>query len=169
FKAETATNRSSTGLTQTRSANGTRSLNLEGRYQHVHFAVPDGTGGDAGGGPDELAPPPPPTRGGARRLDRLVPPPPGPAPLAGAALAKGQIVIITGDPPGQGSNDPTPAVPIGGNTGTTLGAQRLQVFETAASIWEATLHPKLDIRVLATFEPLGTNVLGSAGQDFLHH
>lgn len=88
--------------------------------------------------------------------------------LAGAALAQGQIIIINGDPPGQGFNDPTPAVPIGGNTGTTLGAQRLQVFETAASIWEATLHPKLDIRVLATFEPLGTNVLGSAGTTFIH-
>jgi hypothetical protein len=55
FKAETATNRTSTGLAQTRSANGTRSLNLQGRYQHVHFAVPDGTGGYAVGCTDDLA------------------------------------------------------------------------------------------------------------------
>ena len=88
--------------------------------------------------------------------------------VAGAALAQGQIIIINGDPPGQGFNDPTPAVPIGGNTGTTLGEQRLQVFETAAGIWEATLHPKLDIRVLATFEPLPPNVLGSAGTLFIY-
>ena len=55
FKAETATNRSSRGLTQTRSANGTRSLNLQGRYQHVHYAVPDGAGGYAVGCTDDLA------------------------------------------------------------------------------------------------------------------
>jgi hypothetical protein len=55
FKAETATNRSSTGLTQTRSASGTRSMNLQGRYQHVHYAVPDGTGGYAVGCTDDLA------------------------------------------------------------------------------------------------------------------
>ncbi len=92
----------------------------------------------------------------------------GAALLAGSALAQGQIVIINGDPAGQGFNDPTPAVPVGGNTGMTLGEQRLQVFETAASIWEATLKPTTDIRVLATFEPLGTNVLGSAGTLFIY-
>jgi hypothetical protein len=55
FKPEVATNRSSAGLTQTRSASGTRSLNLQGRYQHVHYAVPDGTGGYAVGCTDDLA------------------------------------------------------------------------------------------------------------------
>ena len=55
FKAETATNRSSAGLDDTRSANGTRSLDLQGRYQHVHYAVPDGTGGYAVGCTDDLA------------------------------------------------------------------------------------------------------------------
>ena len=55
FKAEVATNRSSAGLTDTRSANGTRSLNLQGRYQHVHYAIPDGTGGYAVGCTDDLA------------------------------------------------------------------------------------------------------------------
>lgn len=55
FKPEVATNRSAAGLTSTRSANGTRSLNLQGRYQHVHYAVPDGTGGYAVGCTDDLA------------------------------------------------------------------------------------------------------------------
>jgi len=55
FKPEVATNRSAAGLTDTRSANGTRSLDLQGRYQHVHFAVPDGTGGYAVGCTDDLA------------------------------------------------------------------------------------------------------------------
>ena len=88
--------------------------------------------------------------------------------LAGAALAQGQILIINGDPPGQGFNDPTPADPVGGNPGTTLGEQRLNVFEAAATIWEETLKPRTDIRVLATFEQLAPGVLGSAGATFIH-
>ena len=55
FKPEVATNRSSAGLTETKSSNGQRSLNLEGRYQHVHYAVPDGSGGYAVGCTDDLA------------------------------------------------------------------------------------------------------------------
>jgi hypothetical protein len=38
------TNRSSEGLKETRHANGMRSINLEGRFQHVLVAVPDATG-----------------------------------------------------------------------------------------------------------------------------
>lgn len=55
FKPEVATNRSSAGLVETRGANGTRSLNLDGRYQHVHYAIPDGSGGYAVGCTDDLA------------------------------------------------------------------------------------------------------------------
>ena len=55
FKPEVATNRSSAGLTETRGSNGQRSLNLEGRYQHVHYAVPDGAGGYTVGCTDDLA------------------------------------------------------------------------------------------------------------------
>ena len=40
---------------------------------------------------------------------------------------------------GVGFNDPTPAVPVGGNAGTTLGQQRLNAFQSAANIWGATL------------------------------
>lgn len=77
------------------------------------------------------------------------------------------IVIVNGDPAGVGFNDPTVVAPVGGNTGTTLGAQRLNAFQAAASKWGATLTSSVTIRVLATWEPLTCTpsgaVLGSAG------
>lgn len=87
--------------------------------------------------------------------------------VASSAQAQGQILIVVGDPAGQGFNDPTPVAPVGGNPGTTLGQQRLNVFERAAETWEAALQPVTDVFVLATFEPLGPNVLGSAGPTFV--
>ena len=42
---------------------------------------------------------------------------------AGQALAA-NIVVVSFDGPGVGLNDPTPATPVGGNPGTTLGQQR---------------------------------------------
>jgi hypothetical protein len=84
-----------------------------------------------------------------------------------AALAQGQITIVNANAPGVGFNDPTPATPVGGNPGTTLGQQRLNVFEFAANIWEQVLQPKVDIFVVAQFTPLAPNVLGSAGTTFI--
>jgi hypothetical protein len=43
-RLEVMTNRSGEGLKETRHANGMRSINLEGRFQHVLVAVPDATG-----------------------------------------------------------------------------------------------------------------------------
>ena len=83
--------------------------------------------------------------------------------VAGSASAQGHIIIFNNNAPGVGFNDPTPAAPVGGNPGTTLGQQRINVFLHAAAIWEAKLHPKNDILVLADFRALGPNVLGSAG------
>ena len=83
--------------------------------------------------------------------------------VAGSASAQGRILIFNNNVPGVGFNDPTPAPPVGGNPGTTLGSQRQQVFLRAAAIWEAKLHPKNNIEVVARFTPLGPNVLGSAG------
>ena len=81
-----------------------------------------------------------------------------------------QIVINNLDDAGEGFNDPTPATPIGNNNGTTVGEQRLIVFETAAAIWESILQaPGVDIviQVDATFDALSCGatsaVLGSAG------
>jgi hypothetical protein len=76
-------------------------------------------------------------------------------------------VIINNNAPGQGFNDPTPAAPVGGNTGTTLGAQRLIAFQYAADFWGARLSSSVTIQVGATFTPLTCSstsaVLGSAG------
>src|SRR5262249_25857317 len=45
------------------------------------------------------------------------------------------FVIRNDDNPLQGFNDPTPAAPVGGNPGTTIGQQRLIAFQFAADIW----------------------------------
>jgi len=37
------------------------------------------------------------------------------------AFANATVTIVNGNNPGVGFNDPAPAVPIGGNTGTTIG------------------------------------------------
>jgi hypothetical protein len=81
-----------------------------------------------------------------------------------------RVVIINGDPPGVGFNDPTPATPVGGNAGTTKGEQALIVFERAAAIWGAALDSPVDIEVYSLFAKLtctaNTAVLGSAGALF---
>jgi hypothetical protein len=74
-----------------------------------------------------------------------------------------QFVIVNINAPGVGFNDPTPAAPVGGNTGTTLGQQRLIAFQRAAEIWSARLDSNVPIRIRAQFVPLGAGVLGSAG------
>ena len=90
---------------------------------------------------------------------------------AGPAFGAATITIVNGNAPGVGFNDPTPAAPVGGNTGTTLGQQRLIAFQHAANIWGAALDSTVEIQILATFEPLSCNatsaVLGSAGTRFI--
>ena len=83
--------------------------------------------------------------------------------LATPAAAAARIVVINGDGPGEGFNDPTPAAPVGANSGTTKGQQRLIAFQFAADLWGLTLDSTVEIRVLAQFSSLGANVLGSAG------
>ena len=86
---------------------------------------------------------------------------------ADAAQAAATIVIVNQNAPGVGFNDPTPAAPVGGNTGATLGQQRLNAFQYAASLWGATLDSSVTIRIGASFVPLSCTatsaVLGSAG------
>ncbi len=97
------------------------------------------------------------------------------AALAAGAIAQSasaaNIVIINNNAAGVGFNDPTPAAPVGGNPGTTLGQQRLNAFAYAASIWGAQLQSDVDIRVLAQMVPLSCSatsaVLGSAGPRFV--
>jgi hypothetical protein len=86
---------------------------------------------------------------------------------AGQAQAAATIVINNINAPGVGFNDPTPATPIAGNTGTTLGEQRLIAFTYAANIWGATLTSNVPIIINAQFTALTctatSGVLGSAG------
>lgn len=94
--------------------------------------------------------------------------------LRAAALAASQtvITIINADGPNEGFNDPTPATPIAGNPGTTVGQQRLEAFKYAAGIWAAFLQSTVPIEIEAQFDPLPCNsfsgVLGSAGPQSLH-
>ena len=87
--------------------------------------------------------------------------------LVSLPLAAANLVIVATDAPGQGLNDPTPATPVGGNTGTTLGAQRLIVFQEAARIWGGLVPSNVTIQVAVSFVPLTCTttsaVLGRAG------
>ena len=77
------------------------------------------------------------------------------------------INITSRDPAGMGFNDTTPVAPVGGNPGTTLGAQRLNVYKYVAGIWEKNLQSNVTINVSAGWEPLtctaSSATLGSAG------
>ena len=83
--------------------------------------------------------------------------------FAGNALAGAKIFVINVDGGNEGFNDPTPVAPVGGNTGTTKGQQRLIAFQFAADRWGATIDSPVPIIIQASFDPLGANVLGSAG------
>lgn len=89
------------------------------------------------------------------------------AALPGAALPAAQITIVNVNAPGVGFNDPTPAAPVGGNPGTTVGQQRLIAFQHAAELWAASLDSAVEIRIQASFVPLACTAsaatLGSAG------
>lgn len=77
------------------------------------------------------------------------------------------IVVVNRDPAGVGFNDTTPVAPVGGNTGTTLGQQRKNVYRYVANIWEKAIDSDQPITVNAAWEALACNtdsaVLGSAG------
>ena len=72
--------------------------------------------------------------------------------LASASFAA-TVVIQNVDGAGEGFNDPTPAAPVGGNPGTTLGAQRLNAFTFAANLWGAALQSSVTILVQAKMDP----------------
>ena len=87
--------------------------------------------------------------------------------LAAVPVRAATIVIVNANASGEGFNDPTPVSPVGGNSGRTLGAQRLQVFQRAAQIWGGLLESPVTIRVHSQFTTLSCSsseaVLGSAG------
>jgi Dockerin type I domain len=92
--------------------------------------------------------------------------------ISSSVLAAAQITIVNNDGQGEGFNDATAATPVGGNSGLTVGEQRLQVFRYAARIWSSALNSNVEIKVDSTFDPLtcttSSAVLGSAGAVTLH-
>ncbi|HEX4965651.1 MAG TPA: hypothetical protein VF173_32875 [Thermoanaerobaculia bacterium] len=82
---------------------------------------------------------------------------------AGAAT----ITVVNADGPGEGFNDPTPIAAVTGNTGTTVGQQRLIAFASAAAYWANRLESPVTITVHAQMNPLSctrtSGVIGSAG------
>src|SRR5262245_10881802 len=87
--------------------------------------------------------------------------------IAGAVT----ITVVNLDGGGEGFNDPTVVAPVGGNAGTTLGAQRLNAVQHAADIWGALLNSSVAISIGATFDPLPCSMtsatLGQAGPNAL--
>jgi hypothetical protein len=75
------------------------------------------------------------------------------AAVPAAASAQATIQLFNADPAGVGFNDPTPATPVGGNPGTTVGLQRQFAFVRAAQIWGQTLSSQLPIRIVALHDP----------------
>jgi hypothetical protein len=87
--------------------------------------------------------------------------------LTGPVFGAAQIIIVNTNAPGVGFNEATPAVPVGGNTGTTIGQQRLNAFQYAADVWGSILNSPVPIYIQSSFTPLACTAtaatLGSAG------
>lgn len=84
--------------------------------------------------------------------------------LASRAFAAAEIVIVNTNQPGVGFNDPAPAAPVGGNSGTTVGQQRLIAFQYAADLWGAILDSPVTINIQSAFQSLScTATSGTLG------
>ncbi len=88
--------------------------------------------------------------------------------LIGCTASQAATIVITSrDAAGVGFNDPTPVAPVGGNPGTTLGEQRMNVYKHVAGLWEQALQSNVTITVSAAWEALTCTAtsatLGSAG------
>lgn len=87
--------------------------------------------------------------------------------LPSLSMAGANIILNNIDPPGVGFNDPTPAIPTGGNIGTTVGEQRLIAYQYALDLWGARLNSDPTIVVRGSFAGLNceadTGTLASAG------
>lgn len=92
--------------------------------------------------------------------------------LCGGAAPAATISIVNLDGPGEGLNDPAGVAPVGGNSATTLGAQRLVALEYAAGLWGAALTSPVPISIEVNFDALTCNVssgtLGVAGPNTVH-
>jgi hypothetical protein len=70
------------------------------------------------------------------------------------------IVLNNVDAAGVGFNDPTPATAVGGNTGKTIGAQRLVAYRKALELWGKTLRSSVTIVVQGSFARLDCDASG---------
>lgn len=75
-------------------------------------------------------------------------------------VSAAQLVLFNVDDPGVGFNDPTPAEPVGGNAGTTLGEQRLIAYQRALTLWGSVLKSAVPVVVQGSFARLGCTVNG---------
>jgi hypothetical protein len=93
--------------------------------------------------------------------------------IAGAAHGSATITVINADGLGEGFNDQTHVAPVGGNPGTTLGQQRWNVVQQAASIWGALITSPEPILIQVGFNPMSCTatsaVLGAAGPRFVEY
>jgi len=84
-----------------------------------------------------------------------------------AAWAAKLTIINLDAGTGKGLDDQTPVKAVGGNPGTTLGAQRLNALQKAADLWGDNLADQVEILIDATFAPLTCDArsafLGAAG------
>ena len=64
------------------------------------------------------------------------------------------MILVNVDPAGVGFNDTTPATPVGGNPGTTVGEQRIIAYSRALQLWGSVLKSDVSITVLGSFAPL---------------
>jgi hypothetical protein len=89
--------------------------------------------------------------------------------------AAATITVINADGAGEGFNDPTVVAPAPGNPNTTLGAQRLFIFNYAASIWGSILSSPVTIQATCKMDPqtctatsatLGSTSSNSSHRDF---
>ena len=92
---------------------------------------------------------------------------------APAAPLSASITILNGDGPGEGFNSTVFRASEGGNNATTLGGQRLNVFNQAAQIWGQFLDSTVSTQIAAKFDDLSPcsssgGVLGGAGTAALY-
>jgi hypothetical protein len=87
--------------------------------------------------------------------------------VSSSAFGAVTITIKNNDQAGVGFNDNSPRSPVGGNSGTTLGQQRLIALQHAADIWGAVLTSNTQIVIGATWDSLPcqntSGTLASAG------
>lgn len=91
--------------------------------------------------------------------------------LAFGSAQAANISLINLDAAGVGLNNTTPAAPVGGNPGTTRGAQATNVYLYAMKMWGTVVESPVEIKVYASFAPLActstSGTLGSAGANWI--